>query len=725
MAYISNVDVINADDLPLGASLYFLFASSMSIILAVMGLFSLISIGIFPSGMSIPPDAYDSFRLFKYALGNISGCFGDKKVNSDFTCSAVGNLLSAVEFVSVIVFFFGVLYLNYRFSVVSKKRNSSLVSASDYAVLVRNIPPSITTDDLVDHLNRLYRLDTVDVHGRPIVLNASPVESNDNHTTIKKSWIAECKLFPSQRQLILLLKERQHLFNKIMRMRAMMKVYSPISPHATLRNNPQLFAEAEKKMLQLTLSFEKVDEEVGKITRNDENGKDQIATVIFQYCESKARCINDYSSVFTRLPLGILYPSRLKLNGSKVKVSRIGNPDQVFWENIETPFYYRIVFHFPVLIVLFVLSLFCFYILVQTRISGHLHSPMIEDEHFSKLCLHTIPKFYGVDTTSTDVFQFNRDPGQDEKCDSGTFYAPYPGISTSASVCPATKECPSYGADQQCPCISVTSSACCITPPDHFSPTSRPTSQPSSNPTSQPSSRPTSQPSSKPTSKPISLTPRPSLSKPHSSKRISVRDPHFKTARRHRDPSHECTGFRAKEIGNCYCHAHVLERYRKGSYTPLLTGRATKAFREKLCSHVYYDYWKSYIFYSFLIYFTIFLIPFVNGIIRKVILFFSHYELFLSTKEMYISIALKVFFSNLFTLLVLPYLAFTDSRHSYNDLYILNGKLTSLSPEWYGVVGNIFISVFILQGLGPPFWNLTKYFVVLPLLNGYHLGLHK
>ena len=67
------------------------------------------------------------------------------------------------------------------------------------------------------------------------------------------------------------------------------------------------------------------------------------AFVTFNYCESAARAIEDYT-YYTSFPRNIFFPSRLKLRGHVIEVMQPPEPDEIVWENLEVGFLHRIVY---------------------------------------------------------------------------------------------------------------------------------------------------------------------------------------------------------------------------------------------------------------------------------------------------------------------------------------------------------------------------------------------
>jgi hypothetical protein len=248
---IESLNLVSAPDLGSGTTLYFQFAFTMSLCLFVMSVLSLPALVFIYNGTGIKPEDQDAFGLYKYTIGNIgvedystsaarctSGSYqyndtcihyGDSEIN----VTDAANVMTAMEFIQVIVFIFGIVYLQHKSFSVSGTISKSQTTISDYTVEVHNIPPDTKDWQILQHFSDLYALDKVDWKGRPAVEGAHPVENCDNtdNSMHIDTWVAECTLHKGIGSFIASFKDKQYLMEKLYRCRAKMKMYAENSPH--------------------------------------------------------------------------------------------------------------------------------------------------------------------------------------------------------------------------------------------------------------------------------------------------------------------------------------------------------------------------------------------------------------------------------------------------------------------------------------------------------------
>ena len=248
---IDSLNLTKAEDLGAGVVLYFQFAITMSITLLIMSFLSLPSLIIIYYGRGMAEEDRDAFGMYRYTLGNIgyedygsdaARCTSSKYSEDDncihfqgneISVKEASNVLTAMEFLSVFVFFVSVFHLHRRVFSVTGKTSKSQVSISDYAVEVHNIPPDCSDLQILKHFSDLYALDRVDWRGRPPLEGAEVVSDigNTNEPMHLDTWVAECVLHKGIGHFIASFKDKQHLMEKLYRARARMKMYAENSPH--------------------------------------------------------------------------------------------------------------------------------------------------------------------------------------------------------------------------------------------------------------------------------------------------------------------------------------------------------------------------------------------------------------------------------------------------------------------------------------------------------------
>ena len=114
------------------------------------------------------------------------------------------------------------------------------------------------------------------------------------------------------------------------------------------------------------------------------------AFVCFEYNESFARCLEDYSR-YSRFPFNLLYPKELKLNGHRLHISRALEPDQIIYENLEKSEFWRSCLKFRTAIVTAMLMFVSFLMILAASISKTLYTDEIPTD---SLCRDVIPAIY-------------------------------------------------------------------------------------------------------------------------------------------------------------------------------------------------------------------------------------------------------------------------------------------------------------------------------------------
>lgn len=209
------------------------------------------------------------------------------------------------------------------------------------------------------------------------------------------------------------------------------------------------------------------------------------AFVTFEYSESMARCIHDYTK-YQSFPMSLFYPRKLKFRGRKIKVVQAPEPDQIIYENLEVTKSQQFYLRSRTTFITVSLVALCFVVILQASIYKQIFTDRIPS---SSLCKVTVPKLYTSETslTTKSVSSYNLirpDSSElakslDAQCDAAipnTFYVIYsatnsfddPVVPYNVTACVNTTMgierqniCPTLNQAVYCPCVSITSTTQC------------------------------------------------------------------------------------------------------------------------------------------------------------------------------------------------------------------------------------------------------------------------
>jgi len=193
--------------------------------------------------------------LYRLSLGNIgyssldsnykaeSACTSAKHSAND-TCITVlgheltlvtaGEVITAMEFLQILVFFGAILYLHFKSEQVSHHAGGSRsCEVSDYSILVQKIPPDTTAMQIITHFTNLYPLDKPDWRNRPPVYGAQVVDhySNSGDSIHMGTWVAEATIFRRIGSILRVFKDEEDLMQDLYEARARMKMFKSDTPH--------------------------------------------------------------------------------------------------------------------------------------------------------------------------------------------------------------------------------------------------------------------------------------------------------------------------------------------------------------------------------------------------------------------------------------------------------------------------------------------------------------
>lgn len=282
-----HTNMCRSPDLGNGTVMYFQFMRSMGVCMFVCTLLSVPTLYFAWSGARMPLEDQDSFNFFKFALGNIgydtqSSTFAADSecrqpmpyYNKNETClqlpqgqeislSAVGSILTLMELLQCLVFFFTIWHLKNRLKSVVNELSKDVTTVTDYSIMIRNIPPGTTEKELIEHFSNLYPLDRPDWKGRPGLTGATPVQEVDNthESRYIGTWVAECFLMRKIGKLLNSFLAQDQVTVKLRRSRAEAKMWAPDTCHAKGPNNKK-HGKAMKKVEKYALKIDALAQSV-------------------------------------------------------------------------------------------------------------------------------------------------------------------------------------------------------------------------------------------------------------------------------------------------------------------------------------------------------------------------------------------------------------------------------------------------------------------------------
>lgn len=530
-ASILATKVCGAADLSLACVLYFQFAKSMAVMTFVMFFLSLPALIFAYAGSKIAQVDQDSIGLYQFTLGNIGYNPASPTYTKDSKCASMpasyngtclhlggfqevtlgtaGTILTAMEFLQIVVFFCTVWHLQRKTDSLKRTFQKVESTISSYAVFVDHLPADTTPEQLISHFTNLYPLDTNDWRHRPPVVGAERVVNFENtglpfHAN---TWVAECTLHKKVGKMIRRYKQKDFLFEQLRRQRALIKMYSEDTPHpryhgGNLRKKVNaveaMIKVAEKldrlgaKMKKRHFKLAELDEEAGRNERLPFmlhiEAPCVCAFVVFQYTESMARCVEDYRT-YSSFPRVLLYPSRLKFRGHRIHVTQAQAPDSIVWENLEVSWITKRLYRARTVLLVLLLVVAAFAIDLQAT---KYKTAMSDSTPKVSSCSVDVPRLYAQHNASISAGQLAsvylvREPAptrgtRDALCAAlvpGSFYSTYALNGDLASrvgsyslgACTAEGAaaeglqhhglCPQAGQRVFCPCTSLTSKEEC------------------------------------------------------------------------------------------------------------------------------------------------------------------------------------------------------------------------------------------------------------------------
>jgi len=305
-AEMNKVNLCNksADDLGAGVALYFQFIKSFGICLFIMSILSLPSLLFYFEGSRMPSANKDMLGIYMFSLGNfgvilenitangnttlILSSLGDYKVS----LVAAADTITALEFIQCFVFFATVYHLKRSVEYFRKRGEEAErgeCTLGDFPVVIRDIPPDTTIQEIINHFSGLYQLAKPDWSGRPPLYEAEPVKHSDSTGQAETvgTWVAEVVVHHKIGHLIRGFRQKQELMEKLYRHRAEMKMYgqdTALSKGGSISR----YKIAETKMLGVAAEIDKLTAKLANETTNRKVGKKKMKAARIAAAEAAA-----------------------------------------------------------------------------------------------------------------------------------------------------------------------------------------------------------------------------------------------------------------------------------------------------------------------------------------------------------------------------------------------------------------------------------------------------
>lgn len=325
----------NYRDLGAGVQLYFSFLRIMILVFLFLFVLSIPSLDLYSSGTAIAQESRDFLGFYSMTLGNIGTDKGSGQKMAELngkliSLGTAAQILTAFDFLSCLVFFFGLIFL--RMEVQRVKKSKHLLTAKQFAVYVTGLPRNCKKAEIVEHFTSLYPLDKNDWKGRapPLGKEKLPVidVGNTDDPMYYSSWIAEVAMARRNGHRL-----RTYLLNSskttmLKRARAKMKMYAPgTSLQHGEGANPIMYEKYEKQLDKIGGEMAQITDSLAK-NENAKNERDCVgAFIIFEYPESARRCLDDYAS--SNFRNWCKYPKYLLFKNRRLRIVGAPEPEDV------------------------------------------------------------------------------------------------------------------------------------------------------------------------------------------------------------------------------------------------------------------------------------------------------------------------------------------------------------------------------------------------------------
>jgi len=149
------------------------------------------------------------------------------------------------------------------------------------------------------------------------------------------TWVAEVTMARRNGDKLRTLLSNDAKTRQLKRIRAHMKMYAENTPlRDGMGADEGLYARYEQKLNELGGEMEQIVENLSKSKESKKENEVVGAFVIFEYPESKQRCLDDYN--WSNYRLWFKYPKEMKVKNCRLTVQAAADPEDVLVSGVCT-----------------------------------------------------------------------------------------------------------------------------------------------------------------------------------------------------------------------------------------------------------------------------------------------------------------------------------------------------------------------------------------------------
>jgi len=365
---LSDLQVLGA-----GIRLYFLYVRTLGFIFLVMSLCAIPSFLLCHEGSGVPREGQDSLSLFRTMLANVgsgpqadNGLFTTKVrwLGGSFAVTDTGVPLSLFCSAGAALAVVGWIYLRRATSAITREAKEEVVTCEDYAVFVSNVPEDEKGRSLAKYFSKAYDMHGGDwkdrdwaaregnassPHGRLYgegadfrVLTTSHLFGATSHSFVNvfETSVAEVTLVFSDSKAINSFIRRENAETRLMRTRALAKMYGPDTSHRGGANQEKRERYLSRE-LEMTFRMAQLADKLDKRQQLRLEDLEVIgAYVIFNSAVAASRAVKDFRRLKPfcgQVPEQLVYRTNGEKDGTAhtLRVVPAPPPEDVLWENVH------------------------------------------------------------------------------------------------------------------------------------------------------------------------------------------------------------------------------------------------------------------------------------------------------------------------------------------------------------------------------------------------------